>query len=166
MALNEVSREDVQWQSFCLSQNLTLHHVQVGHLLGCNPTLLQIFFQNALNWPKWNFLYIRNFTDFVSSVLKDKFHHIFMCFACFFCFERQVPSYFHVFCLFLLFWKTSSIIFSCFLLVSSVLKDKFHHIFMCFACWWRYQAFSIFNRGYTVLKLWTLLNTCVLPIIY
>jgi len=88
--------------------------MQVGHLFGCNPTLVQIVFQNALNWPKWNFLYIRNFTDFVSSVL----------------------------------------------------KDKFHHIFMCFACWWTYQAFSIFNRGYTVLKLGKLLNTCVLPIIY
>jgi hypothetical protein len=38
------------------------------------------------------------------------------------------------------------------------------HIFICLACQWTSQAFTIFNRGHTALNLENHLKSCVLPI--
>jgi hypothetical protein len=45
---------------------------QVGHWFGGNLQCVQIVFQNAPYWPKWNLQDVSNFTDSDSSVFKDQ----------------------------------------------------------------------------------------------
>jgi hypothetical protein len=77
--LNLVSGEGVKQQPFCFSPEIRTQWVQVQFIEEKSVFWIlmhvQTIFQNALDWPMWNYQHASNFVATGSSIFEEKYCH-------------------------------------------------------------------------------------------